>query len=104
MVGFRWQGARIVGWNLPIHSREWQPLVTAAASSPRKGSRPPKPSTARALLEPEPLAFGSPADFIVLDVDPMEATPDELHSARALTTFVAGNQIDIDPSLSAWSD
>jgi predicted amidohydrolase YtcJ len=49
---------------------------------------------ARSLLEPEPLAPGSPADFVVLDVDPLTASPDELRDAEVLATYVDGRRID----------
>jgi predicted amidohydrolase YtcJ len=57
---------------------------------------------ARSMLEPRPLAVGSPADFIVLDVDPLEATPDELRSARVLATYVAGEPVDVPDGIVTW--
>ena len=45
---------------------------------------------ARAMGEPKPLAVGSPADFVVLDRDPVEATPNELRRARVLATWIDG--------------
>ncbi len=57
---------------------------------------------ARAMLEPEPLIAGSPADFIVLDVDPLEATPDELRSARVLATYVSGELVDVPDGIVTW--
>jgi predicted amidohydrolase YtcJ len=59
---------------------------------------------ARALLEPEPLAVGSPADFIVLDVDPLQATPDELRSARVLATYVDGELVESPAEILTWQE
>lgn len=39
------------------------------------------------------LAPGYAADFVVLDVDPLVATPSDLLSARVLATFVAGERV-----------
>jgi predicted amidohydrolase YtcJ len=57
---------------------------------------------ARSLLEPPPLAVGSPADFVVLDVDPLEATPDELRTARVLATYIDGELIEIPEGIVTW--
>lgn len=59
---------------------------------------------ARSLLEPRPLAPGSPADFIMLDVDPLEATPDELRAARVLATYVAGKPVDVPDGIVTWQE
>ncbi|MGI9609514.1 MAG: amidohydrolase [Acidimicrobiia bacterium] len=57
---------------------------------------------ARSLLEPEPLAVGSPADFVVLDVDPLEATPDELRTAHVLATYVDGERVKVPADIVTW--
>lgn len=57
---------------------------------------------ARSLLEPEPLAVGSPADFVVLDVDPLVATPDELRAARVLATYVGGELVELPEEILTW--
>ncbi len=44
---------------------------------------------------------GTEASLTVLDVDPVEATPDELRSASVLAAFVEGDEIDIDAP--AWA-
>lgn len=59
---------------------------------------------ALALGEPEPLAVGSPADFIVVDRDPIEVTPDELRDTAVVATYVDGVAIDIDRSQALWLD
>jgi len=48
---------------------------------------------ARLLGEPEPLAPGSPADFIVVDRDPVTASPAELREASVLSTWVGGRKV-----------
>lgn len=57
---------------------------------------------ARAIGEPDPLAVGSPADLVVLDRDPVEASPDELREARVLATYVAGEHIDVPDDAVVW--
>ena len=57
---------------------------------------------ARSLLEPEPLSVGSPADFVVLDVDPLMATPGELRSARVLATYVDGELVEWPEEILTW--
>jgi predicted amidohydrolase YtcJ len=57
---------------------------------------------AAALGEPAPLAVGSPADLVLVDRDPVTATPDELRETRVLATFVAGESIDISAGPPAW--
>ena len=59
---------------------------------------------ASALREPEPLAAGSPADLVVLDVDMMDATPDEIHEATVIDTIVDGDIVPVDRSLPTWVD
>jgi predicted amidohydrolase YtcJ len=59
---------------------------------------------ARTLREPPPLAVGSPADLIVVDVDPSTATADSIHDAIVLDTYVDGEVVDVDRSLSTWVD
>lgn len=59
---------------------------------------------ARALGEPEPLAIGTAADLVVLDIDPVEASPDELRGANVLETFVGGEPVPVDRSKNVWMD
>jgi len=59
---------------------------------------------ARALREPEPLAPGSPADLVVIDVDPSSATAREIHGATAIETYVDGVPVEVDRSLPTWVD
>lgn len=59
---------------------------------------------ARALLEPEPLEIGSPADFVVLDVDPLAATPDQLRAANVLATYVGGELVEVPDGTVTWQE
>ncbi len=58
---------------------------------------------AAALREPAPLAPGSPADFVVLDRDPVAATPDELRDADVLATWVDGHPVAVPPGHEVWA-
>jgi predicted amidohydrolase YtcJ len=59
---------------------------------------------AAALGEPVPLAVGSPADLIVVDRDPITATPDEVRATQVHHVFVDGEEIEVDASLPSWID
>jgi predicted amidohydrolase YtcJ len=59
---------------------------------------------AAALREPEPLAVGSPADLVVLDVDPSTASAGDVHDATVLATYVDGEPVEVDRSLPTWVD
>jgi predicted amidohydrolase YtcJ len=57
---------------------------------------------ARAMREPEPLGVGSPADFVVLDRDPVEATADDLRNARVLATWIDGQPVPVPDNPVTW--
>jgi predicted amidohydrolase YtcJ len=57
-----------------------------------------------AIREGAPLAVGSPADLVVLDTDLRTASPDGVHGARVIETFVDGEAVDVDRSLPTWVD
>ncbi len=57
-----------------------------------------------ALEEPVPLAVGSPADFIVVDRDPLQVTPDELRNTEVMATYVDGEELLLDRSRPLWLD
>ena len=59
---------------------------------------------AAALREPKPLSVGSPADLVVLDVDPTTGSALEVHDAAVLETYVDGTPIEVDRSLETWVD
>ncbi len=56
---------------------------------------------AASLGEPPPLAVGSPADFAVLDVHPLTASPDDLRRAAVLATWVDGAPVPV-PDAEVW--
>jgi predicted amidohydrolase YtcJ len=58
---------------------------------------------ARAMGEPEPLAPGSPADFVVLDRDPVACSPDELREAKVLATWVGGDPVSLPEQPVTWT-
>jgi predicted amidohydrolase YtcJ len=59
---------------------------------------------ARALGEPVPLEPGSPADFVVVDRDPLTASSDELRDLDVVETFVAGSAVEVDRTVPTWND
>ncbi len=59
---------------------------------------------ATALEEPKPLSSGSPADFIVVDRDPVDVTPDELRTTEVWATYVDGSVVAVDGELPLWLD
>tara|TARA_Y100000590_G_C15066923_1_gene768567 strand:- start:188 stop:454 length:267 start_codon:yes stop_codon:yes gene_type:complete len=59
---------------------------------------------ALALGEPEPLSVGSPADYLVIDRDPLTVTPDALRSTQVIGTWIDGQEIEVDRSLPTWQN
>lgn len=59
---------------------------------------------AAALQETEPLASGSPADFVLVDRDPLTATPAELRQAKVIATWVDGDRISIPQGVNPWPE
>ena len=59
---------------------------------------------AASLGEPPPLRPGSPADFTVLDRDPVAATPAEVRAARVLATWVDGTPVAVPDDLVTWAE
>ena len=59
---------------------------------------------AAALDEPDPLAVGSPADFVILDRDPLQSTPDQLRDANVIATYIDGRQVDVSNVDQVWRD
>jgi len=57
---------------------------------------------AEAVGEPEPLAEGSPADLVVLDMDPVVASPDALRIGGVVATYVDGDVIDVPDNGLVW--
>ena len=59
---------------------------------------------AAAIAEPAPLAVGSPADFMVLDRNPLQSTPDQLREANVLATYVDGQLVDVSDIGEVWRE
>ena len=57
---------------------------------------------AAALGEAPPMMVGGPADLVVLDVDPLAATPDELRVAGVEATYVGGAEVLVDRERPVW--
>ena len=92
------------------------PLAGVAAARDRAGLVPDEgldpaaalaiftDGVARSVREPEPLAVGSPADFVVLDTDPVTASPDEVRAAGVVATWLDGAPISAPEGLVTWAD
>ena len=59
---------------------------------------------AAALREMDPLSVGSPADLVVVDCDFRTATPDQIHRAHVLDTYVDGHRLHVDRNQPTWGD
>ncbi len=58
---------------------------------------------ALALGEPPPLQIGSPADFTVLDRDPVGSTADELRTTEVLATWIDGESVPFPEAPTVWT-
>jgi hypothetical protein len=91
------------GSDAPVESPD--PFAGMAAAQDRGGFRPEESlsaeeafalfttSAAESLGEPVPLSYGAPADFTVVDRDPVLASPDSLRGTRVVATWVGGNEV-----------
>lgn len=59
---------------------------------------------AAALKERAPLGVGSPADFVVIDRDPITSTPDELRATVVSETYVDGVAVPTDSDARWWDE
>ncbi len=59
---------------------------------------------AAAIDEPDPLAVGSPADFVILDRDPLQSTPDQLRDANVIATYIDGRLVDVSNVDEVWRE
>jgi predicted amidohydrolase YtcJ len=57
---------------------------------------------AAAMGEPPPLVPGSPADFVVLDRDPLDAEPAGLHASEVLSVWVDGRALELPEAGPVW--
>jgi predicted amidohydrolase YtcJ len=79
-------------------------LSPAQALAPDRALALYTSGAAHALREPEPLAVGSPADFIAVDRDPIEVGPSDLRATQVLAIYVDGLEVETDRSLPMWLD
>lgn len=91
-------------WSGMALARDFAGLPTANALSPERALALYTSGGAAALGEPEPLAVGSPADFIVVDRDPVVVSADELRATGVLATYVAGENLELDRTAPFWLD
>ncbi len=85
-------------------ARDRAGMVPEQGLSPDRALAMYTTGAAQALGEPVPLAIGSPADFIVVDRDPLAATPDELRETEVIATYVDGSEVIVDRSAPLWLD
>ena len=50
-------------------------------------------NAAESLGEPVPLSSGAPADFTIVDRDPVLASPDSLRRTRVVATWISGSEV-----------
>ena len=109
----RASGAALAGGSdSPVESPD--PLAGMALARDRAGIVPEEGLSAEAALEmftlggaaalhePVPLDPGSPADFVVLDGDPVVATSQDLRRIRVVDTWVDGAPVTVDRSVASW--
>ena len=85
-------------------ARDRAGMVPAQALSAQSAFAMYTSGAAFALEEPEPLAVGSPADFIYVDRDPLTVSPDEVRQTEVLATYVDGVEVEVDRSQPLWLD
>jgi hypothetical protein len=83
-------------------ARDRAGLTPRESLDPRAALRLFTGGGAVALGEPPPLSAGAPADFIVVDRDPLTVTPDELRETKVLATVVGGIEVPADPAAQHW--
>ena len=57
---------------------------------------------ARVLAEPTPLGEGSPADFVVLDTNPLAASANDLRRADVVSVWIDGRPVDLPSDRPDW--
>lgn len=91
-------------WSGMALARDFGGLETGNALGPERALALYTSGGAAALGEPDPLAVGSPADFIVVDRDPVLVSPEELRTTEVIASYVAGARLDTDPTVPFWLD
>ena len=77
-------------------------LVPSESLDPQAALRLFSDGVSLALREPMPLTVGSRADFTLLDVDPLTASPNELRDAEVVATLIEGIAQPLEPI--AWDE
>jgi predicted amidohydrolase YtcJ len=85
-------------------ARDRAGIVPEEGLSPESAFRLFTSGGARALGEPIPLSDGSPADFLVVDRDPVAATPDEVRQTEVIGTWIDGELVAVDRSAITWAE
>jgi hypothetical protein len=83
-------------------ARDRAGIAAGEALSPESALASFTTGAAAALGEQEPLTVGAPADLVVLDRDPVTATPEELRQAMVLDTYVNGAAVVVERSIPTW--
>lgn len=91
-------------WAAMAYARRREGVVPEQALDPAQAFALYTSGGAWLLGEPEPLAAGSPADFIVVDRDPVAVDADALAGTRVLRTFVGDAEIELDASIVVWPE
>ncbi len=89
-------------WEAMALARDRAGIVPEEALSPAEALELYTTAAAQALGEPPPLAAGSPADLVVVDRDPLAATPGELRATEVLATYVGGEMVDVTGAGPWW--
>jgi len=89
-------------WEAMALCRDRAGLVMEEALSGEEALALYTTAAALALGEAEPLSIGAPADFIVVDRDPITSTPHDLRQTRVMATYVGGNLVEVDPAIETW--
>ncbi|MCP3973240.1 MAG: amidohydrolase [bacterium] len=89
-------------WEAMALARDRAGLVPAEALTASQALALYTTSAAKALGELPPLAVGSPADFVIVDRDPIESSPDEVRATQVIATFVGGQLVDVSNAGHWW--
>jgi predicted amidohydrolase YtcJ len=85
-------------------ARDRAGLVPTESLSPESALRMFTDGGASSLGEPDPLTPGSPADFVVIDRDPVAVSPNELRATTVIDTWVGGRPVDVDRTVPTWQE
>ena len=91
-------------WEAMALCRDRAGLVPSQAISAGAALAMYTTNAAKAMAERPPLGLGSPADFIVVDRNPLSTTPDALRATEVVATYVGGARIDMTDVRNWWID